>query len=317
MTGDRGMIVAGHHVAAEAGAQMLREGGNAMDAAIAAAASLAIAVPYMNGLGGDAISLWCDANGAVETINGSGRLPGAFDAGALAAEGLSALPATGPLTVSVPGVVAAWGEALDRYGTRALGDVLDPAIEAAETGVPDDATNTAFYNGPVYADLCRAHTGLAAMFGAPGTGRLGRVRPQPGAAETLGRLARDGWRAFYDGPLAEGWLARAQDQGVLLSADDLAAHRTDFQPPLSVAWRGMTLQAAPPPIRRVSRSRPSPGWSRISPTPSRGTAPTPCSTRSTTSRRNAPPSPHATAGARTPRGCVCPTIFCSPRACAA
>src|SRR6056297_2156423 len=152
MTGNRGMVVAGHHVAAEAGARMLREGGNAMDAAIAAAATLAIAVPYMNGLGGDAISLWCDAGGRVETINGSGRLPGAFDASALAAEGYSALPATGPLTVSVPGVVAAWGEALERYGTRTLCDVLAPAIEAAETGVPDDATNTAFYNGPVYAE---------------------------------------------------------------------------------------------------------------------------------------------------------------------
>jgi len=246
MTGHRGMVVAGHHLAAEAGAQMLREGGNAMDAAIAAAATLAIAVPFMNGLGGDAISLWCDASGKVETINGSGRLPAAFDAQALANEGLATLPATGPLTVSVPGVVAAWGEALERHGTRALAEVLGPAIDAAETGVPADATTTAFLNGPVYAALNRDHPDLAAMFGPPGGWQLGQVLRQPGAAATLRHLARDGWQAFYTGPLAGGWLTQARARGVLLSPDDLARHRTEFQVPLSVPWRGMTLHAAPP-----------------------------------------------------------------------
>ncbi|WP_101067691.1 gamma-glutamyltransferase family protein [Roseovarius salinarum] len=246
MTSHRGMVVAGHHLAAEAGTQMLREGGNAMDAAIAAAATLAIAVPYMNGIAGDAISLWCDASGTVETINGSGRLPGAFDAQALADAGHAALPATGPLTVTVPGVVAAWGEALERYGTRDLSHVLTAAIDAAETGVPADATNTAFFNGPVYAGLCRDHPELTEMFGRPGDCRLGQVLRQPGAARTLRQLARDGWRAFYSGPLADAWLAQASASGVLLSADDLAGHRTEFQAPLSVAWRGMTLHAAPP-----------------------------------------------------------------------
>lgn len=246
MTGHRGMVVAGHHLAAEAGAQMLREGGNAMDAAIAAAATLAIAVPFMNGLGGDAIALWCNASGRVETINGTGRLAGAIDAQSLAGQGLAALPQRGPLTVTVPGVVAAWGEALARYGTRALADVLAPAIDAAETGVPVDATLTTFFNGPVYAAMCSDYPDLAEMFGPPGKCRLGQILRQPGAAATLRGLATDGWQAFYAGPLAEAWLARARAQGVLLSAEDLAAHKTDFQPPLSVAWRGMTLHAAPP-----------------------------------------------------------------------
>ena len=246
MTGHRGMVVAGHHLAAEAGAQMLREGGNAMDAAIAAAATLAIAVPFMNGIGGDAISLWCDASGRVETINGTGRLPLAFDAQALAEDGHTALPEKGPLTVTVPGVVAAWGEALERYGTRALPDVLAPAIDAAETGVPLDATLTAFFNGPVFAAMCRDYPDLADMFVAPGGCHLGQVLRQPGAAATLRDLANTGWRAFYTGPLADAWLTRARLQGVLLSADDLAAHGTDFCAPLSVTWRGMTLHAAPP-----------------------------------------------------------------------
>ena len=240
------MVVAGHHLAAEAGAQLLRDGGNAMDAAIAAAATLAIAVPFMNGMGGDAISLWSDASGEVEAINGSGRLPARFDAQALVDEGYKALPATGPLTVSVPGIVAAWGEALERYGTRSLAEVLEPAIDAAEKGVPADATSTTFFNGPVYEQLCRDYPALTGMFGTPGACRQGQVLRQPGAARTLRHLATAGWRAFYDGPLADGWLARACEDGVLLSADDLAAHRTDFQAPLDVPWRGMTLRAAPP-----------------------------------------------------------------------
>ncbi|MDF0599680.1 gamma-glutamyltransferase [Psychromarinibacter sp. C21-152] len=246
MTGHRGMVVAGHHLAADAGAQMLQSGGNAMDAAIAAAATLAIAVPFMNGIGGDAISLWCDSSGTVETINGSGRLPAAFDAQALVDDGYTALPATGPLTVSVPGVVAAWGEALERHGTRSLAEVLQPAIDAAERGVPADATSTTFFNGPVYAELCRDHPELAEMFVPPGTCRLGQVLRQPGAARTLRHLAKAGWTAFYSGPLADGWLARARERGVLLSPEDLAAHRTEFQAPLGVPWRGMTLHAAPP-----------------------------------------------------------------------
>ena len=246
MTGDRGMVVAGHHLAAEAGAAMLREGGNAMDAAIAAAVTLAIAIPFMNGIGGDAVSMWSDAGGNVEAINGSGKLARSFDADALRAQGHERLPERGPLAVSVPGVVAAWGQSLERHGTRSFAEVLARAIAVAEAGVPADQSSVTFHNGPVYRGLVAQFPKLAEIFGAPGSYRLGANVRQRAAARTLRHLAQHGWRAFYEGPLAQSWLADARAQGVLLDGEDLAGHETLFDVPLTVEWRGMQVHAAPP-----------------------------------------------------------------------
>ncbi|TXL79613.1 hypothetical protein FHP25_06685 [Vineibacter terrae] len=244
--GDGGMVVAGHPRAAEAGAALLRSGGNTMDAAIAAAATLAIAIPFMNGLGGDAIALHAGADGDVTAINGSGATARAASVAALRAQGLAALPQRGPLAVSVPGVVAAWGEALERFGTRPWAEVLEPAIALAEHGVPLDASAIAFFNGAEYAELVRDFPALGAAFGAPGRRRLGERLKQPQAARTLRLLARHGWRAFYAGDLAREWLDDARGQGVLLDGDDLAAHATLFAPALSTAWRGRQVHVAPP-----------------------------------------------------------------------
>src|SRR5579863_9153121 len=121
---ERGMVVAGHPLASAAGAARLRTGGNAMDAAVAAAAALAIAIPFMNGLGGDAIALHAMAGGGVTAINGSGRTPRSISVEGLRRQGLTSMPQRGPVPVTVPGVVAAWGEALEKFGSRSLGDVL-------------------------------------------------------------------------------------------------------------------------------------------------------------------------------------------------
>ena len=101
-----------------------------MDAAIAAAATLAIAIPFMNGLGGDAIALHGKADGEVTAINGSGATPRAMSVGALRSRGLTAMPQRGPVPVTVPGVVAAWGEALDRFAG------FDPDIVLLDIGLP-------------------------------------------------------------------------------------------------------------------------------------------------------------------------------------
>ena len=118
---DRGIVVSGHHRASEAGASMLRQGGNAMDAAIATAATLAAAIPHMNGLGGDAMALYYDANAdKVTAINGSGRAPAAATVAHYRGLGHEAIPRRGPSSMSVPGVVRAWGDCLRRWGTRSL-----------------------------------------------------------------------------------------------------------------------------------------------------------------------------------------------------
>ncbi|QOG21095.1 gamma-glutamyltransferase family protein [Bradyrhizobium sp. SEMIA] len=244
--GDRGMVVAGHPKAAEAGAAMLRSGGNAMDAAIAAAATLAIAVPFMNGLGGDAIALYATSDGDVTAINGSGATPRAASPDELRKRGLTAMPQRGPLPVTVPGVVAAWGEALDRFGTRSLAEVLEPAIELAEQGVALDTSSIQFFNGAEYADLVKQFPALALGFGPAGGRRLGERLKQPAAAETMRVLSTQGWRSFYSGDLARKWLAEARDSGVLIDCEDLEEHATVFQGGLSISWRGREVHVAPP-----------------------------------------------------------------------
>lgn len=244
--GRGGMVVAGHHRAAEAGAAILRAGGNAIDASVATAATLAVAIPFMNGLGGDAIALYAEAPNWVATINGSGTVARAASVEAIRARGHAVMPMRGPCSVTVPGLVAALGEALERFGTLPFAQLLEPAIALAEEGVPADAAAVGFFNGPVYAVLVEEYPVLARMFGSPGGWALGRVIRQPALAQTLRTLARDGWRAFYQGPLAHAWLAEARKAGVFLDEEDLSGHGTLLGPSLSVAWRGHRIHAAPP-----------------------------------------------------------------------
>lgn len=243
---DRGMVVAGHPKASEAGAAILRSGGNAMDAAIAAAATLAVAIPFMNGLGGDAIALYATSDGDVTAINGSGAMPRAASLDALRKRGLTVMPQRGPVPVTVPGVVAAWGEALQRFGTLPLADVLEPAIALAEQGVALDAFAVEFFNGAEYAYLVQEFPALALNFGPAGGRRLGERLKQHAAAETMRVLASQGWRSFYSGDLARKWLTEARDQGVLIDCKDLEEHATLFQCGLSTPWRGRQVHVAPP-----------------------------------------------------------------------
>ena len=243
---EKGMVVAGHHRASEAGAMILCAGGNAMDAAVATATTLAIAIPFMNGLGGDCFALYARSAADVTAINGSGAVARAASVAEFRHRGITAMPTRGPLTVSVPGFVATIGQAAERFGTLPLAELLEPAIALAEIGVPVDAAAVDFLNGPLYAALAADFPLLLTTFGAPGTWTLGSRLKQPAAAATLRKLASEGWRAFYEGPLAHGWLSAARDQGVLLDGGDLAAHQTDFVCPLSVAWNGRNVHAAPP-----------------------------------------------------------------------
>jgi len=244
--GDQGMVVAGHPKAAEAGVAMLRKGGNAMDAAVAAAATLAIAIPFMNGLGGDAIALYSSPDGEVTSINGSGATARAASVAKFRAQGFPSMPRRGPIPVTVPGVIAAWGQALERFGTRSFQEILEPAIALAEQGVPLDSSAQEFFNGSEYRELSAEFPELADMFGAAGGRGLGERLKQPQAAQTMRRLAKDGWQSFYSGNLAQEWLADANDRGVLFDAEDLADHATSFKPALSMQWMGRRIHAAPP-----------------------------------------------------------------------
>lgn len=255
LMGRRGMVVAGHHLAAEAGARVLADGGNAMDAAVTAAAALSAAIPFMNGVGGDCFALWFDAaRGEAQSINGSGGAPAAATIDAYRARGLERVPTRGPLSISVPGAPHAWAEALARFGTIPLAAALGPAIEIAADGLPVDRVLRDFLNGPVYAGLAAGQPALAATFGAPGGRRLGEIVRQPALAESLGRIAAEGVAALYGGGLGAALAADLADAGALLTNDDLAAHRTLLQDPLTSTYRGHRVLSAPPNTQGIALS---------------------------------------------------------------
>jgi gamma-glutamyltranspeptidase/glutathione hydrolase len=244
---DAGIVVSGHHKASEAGAAVLRAGGNAMDAAIAASATLCVAIPHMNGLAGDAIALYHDAaTRRVTAINGSGRAPAAATPDAIRGAGHAVMPKRGPLTISVFGLVDAWERSLARFGTRSLPSLLEPAAALAASGVPVDLTFQTFLAGPVYAALAAEFPALAALYGAPGQRPLGERVPNPALARTLRAVMEGGAETFYRGAIARALLADLSAAGALMTAEDLAAHETLFDQPLRVDFAGRRLNAAPP-----------------------------------------------------------------------
>lgn len=253
---ETGLVVSGHHRASEAGARMLRDGGNAMDGAVATAAALAVAVPHMNGLGGDAMALYYDAGtDEVTAINGSGRTPSAATVAYYRDLGYQTIPTRGPLSMSVPGVVRAWGDSLQRWGTKSLSQCFAPAIELAENGVPIDGAQLDFLNGPVYAELAAESPPLAEIFGAPGASRqLGIKFTQPQLAKTLQVLADEGAASFYEGAIADALHADLEAAGSLISKQDLAGHETEFGQPLSVSYRARSVYAAPPNSQGIALS---------------------------------------------------------------
>lgn len=245
--GDAGMVVSGHHKASEAGAAVLRAGGNAMDAAVAASAVLCVAIPHMNGLGGDVIALHYDAASRRTTaINGSGRAPMALTPDAVRAAGHAAMPLRGPLSVSVCGLVDAWERALARFGTRPLPGLLEPAEDLARTGVPVDLVLQAFLDGAEYRELAAEHPGLAALYGPPGPRLLGERIRNPALAEIIAAVMRGGADAFYRGPVARALAADLNAAGSPLTAEDFARHDTRFDEPLTVGFAGRRVSAAPP-----------------------------------------------------------------------
>ncbi|MCP5367703.1 MAG: gamma-glutamyltransferase [Hyphomicrobiales bacterium] len=244
---DGGMVVSGHHRASEAGAAVLRAGGNAFDAAITAAATLAVAIPNMNGVGGDAIALcYHRESDQVFAINGSGRAPAAATVAEFRRRGLAEIPPRGPLAMSVCGVVHAWESVLDRFGTLPFSEALQPAIDLAETGVPLDVVLQTFFAGDVYRDLAARFPALADIYGAPGDRPLGQRIRQPRLADTLRALARDGSRALYQGEVGDSLVRDLEAAGALLTRADLAGHGTLVTPSLSVPLDGRRLHVAPP-----------------------------------------------------------------------
>jgi gamma-glutamyltranspeptidase/glutathione hydrolase len=241
-----GMIATSQSLASIAGLKAMQDGGNAIDAAITAAAVLAVVEPSMNGIGGDLFALVYDAKTKkVYGLDSSGRSSHLATPAEFAKRGLNQMPGNGPLPVDVPGVVEGWSQLLSRFGTSPLSKVLQPAIGYAREGfgvheiVAGDWADAA----PKLArDPAAAKTFL------PG-GRAplpGEVFQNPNLARSLELIAKEGRDAFYQGAIAQAIATDMKARDGLLDLEDLAAHKSDWVEPISTDYRGYDVMEMPP-----------------------------------------------------------------------
>ncbi|WP_136439740.1 gamma-glutamyltransferase family protein [Pacificoceanicola onchidii] len=238
-----GMCATSHPLAAGVAVDILRRGGNAMDAAIAGAVLLGLAEPQMTGIGGDCFALVSPAgNDEVIAVNGSGRAPAAASAAALRDKGLKTVPLNTPDAVTIPGAVDAFCTMSEKWGKLGLADTLAPAIHYMETGVPI-APRVAF-DWAKDAGILQAN---ALHHFQPG--RIPNPGDQialPAQAEALRRIAKDGRKAFYEGEVAEDMVSALNTLGGVHTMEDFAAVQCTIGAPVGSDYRGRELLEHPP-----------------------------------------------------------------------
>ncbi len=243
--GTRGMAASSTPEATLVALDVLRGGGNAIDAALAAVAVQCVVEPAMTGIGGDCFALWAPASGGVVAVNGSGRAPAAATPERLRELGLAEIPASSPHAVTVPGALRAWQLLAERFGTRPLGDLLQPAIRLAEEGFPV-APRVAFDWQRHAATLERsegARTHYLPGGKPPAEGRIVRL---PVLARTLRTVAERGVEAFHAGELAERMVRTLQALGGLHTLEDLAGQTAEAVEPIHSAYRDVRVYQCPP-----------------------------------------------------------------------
>lgn len=246
----KGIVATSQHLAAQAGLDALKLGGNAIDAAVAAAACLTVVEPCSNGIGGDAFALvW--TGGKLYGLNSSGPAPMALTAEALRALGHKEMPVYGWEPVNIPGVPAAWAALSRRFGRLTLSDTLGPAVQYASKGfavspVVAEAWGHAAqtYRNRLPADLVRHWYDTFTSDGrAPKSGELFHL---PNHAGTLAEIGRTGAESFYRGELAARIAAFAQETGGYMTEADLTAYSPQWVEPLRVHYRGHDVWELPP-----------------------------------------------------------------------
>ncbi|MBW2295843.1 MAG: gamma-glutamyltransferase family protein, partial [Deltaproteobacteria bacterium] len=240
MCGTRGMVATTEPLATAAGIEVLAASGNAADAAIATAAALAVVEPNNTGLGGDCFALYYDAqSGEVSALNGSGRAPSRLSIDRLVREGMGEqLPLDHAHTVTVPGACAGWFDLQKRHGTRPMDQLLAPAIRLAEEGFAVAPFNSRLWDIGVRTQLGRSPGGRELMIDgrAPRAGELFR---NPAMARSLRSIATKGRDVFYAGEIGQKIVSTVQEFGGALEMDDLEAHESTWEEPLSIEALGL------------------------------------------------------------------------------
>jgi len=244
--GTQGAVTSDHVLASMTGADVLRRGGNAVDAAIAMAGVLAVVRPHMNGVGGDNFLLIREARtGKVYALNGSGRAGSRATPQHFASLGHTRVPGSGVLSVSVPGAVQGWEAALRRFGTTTLKQALQPAIRYASEGFAVSTRLSLDIAGEVRK--VRQDSALARTYLVDGEApRPGTVLVQRELAATLRAIAAGGARAFYRGPIARQLAAFMEREGGLVTAADLAGNTATWHDPIRTTYLEKEVLAFPP-----------------------------------------------------------------------
>lgn len=241
----RGMAAASNPLAAQTALAILRQGGNAADASVAASAVMNVTEPGACGIGGDCFVLYFDAKTKqVTALNGSGRAPAALKLEDLRAQGWTQMDPFHAHAVTVPGAVRGWEDLLKRHGTMSFNELLADAIYYAEQGYPIAPTFGASWNANE-AFLKKAVNSEEYIPGGKAP-QPGQVIQLPSLGKTLRAIAEGGADAFYTGPIAEAIVSTLQEQGSVMTLDDLKNHYSTWDDPILTNYRGVTIYECPP-----------------------------------------------------------------------
>ena len=244
--GRHGMIATSQSLASVAGLKVLQDGGNAIDAAITAAAVLSVVEPSMNGIGGDYFALVYDAKTKkVYGLDSSGRSSHRATPEEFARRGLKEIPDAGPLSVDVPGVVEGWSQMLSRFGTVSLGKALQPAIGYARDGFPVHEIVAGDWEA-ASRKLARDPAAARTFLPSGQAPKPGDLFQNPNLAKSLDLIAREGRDAFYKGAIAQAIAADMKSRDGLIDLDDLAGHKAEWVEPISINYRGYDVLEMPP-----------------------------------------------------------------------
>ncbi|MGA8229865.1 MAG: gamma-glutamyltransferase [Candidatus Acidiferrales bacterium] len=242
----RGVVAAESPLAAQAGANVLAYGGNAVDAAIATNAVMGVVEPMMNGIGGDLFAIVYEAKtGKLYGLNASGWAPAGLSIEFLKSKGVTGMPQNGIQSVTVPGAVDGWSKLLARFGSKKLSDLLAPAIYYAREGFPVPEWDAAYWAEEL--DFLKKDKNAAAAY-LPGghAPRVGEIFRNSDLAHSLEAIASGGSNAYYRGGIAKSIVALSTRLGGTMSAADLAEYSSEWVEPISTSYHGWTIYEIPP-----------------------------------------------------------------------
>ncbi|HRX82219.1 MAG TPA: gamma-glutamyltransferase, partial [Pirellulaceae bacterium] len=242
-----GIVATSHPLAAETGLDVLKAGGNAADAAIAASAMIGLVEPMSCGIGGDLFAIYWDSKTQkLFGLNASGRSPSSLTRDEFLRLGDEQIPTYGPLSWSVPGCVSGWQELHDRFGSKPFDELLAPSIATAEEGFPVTEIIAGSWNSATAKLKEWPDSAKTFLVGGERAPKFGELFKNPRLAASYRKIATDGPEAFYQGDIAKAIVAFSEANGGFLAMNDFIEHQSEWVEPVSTNYRGYDVWELPP-----------------------------------------------------------------------